>query len=154
MMNWARTESVYPLLAKLINYSWPSMITENTDLSKQRHGWSNFRLKCIIHTCLMINYTYLPIRVIWSFYLFIYLKLLLSLKIMKNRRHCHFKPNLCTSCISRIFQLRNLDKACASLMFSWFFSLQCRIYIYIEWIFYFLLWFRLCPNLQLCKIIC
>ena len=32
------------------------------DLSKQRHGWSIFRLKCIIHTCLMINYTYLPIR--------------------------------------------------------------------------------------------
>ena len=31
------------------------------DLSKQRHGCSIFRLKCIIHTCLMINYTYLSI---------------------------------------------------------------------------------------------
>jgi hypothetical protein len=31
------------------------------DWSKQRHGWSIFRLKCIIHTCLIIHYTYLPI---------------------------------------------------------------------------------------------
>ena len=33
--------------------------------------------------------------VIWSFYWFIYLifKLLFMIKIMKNRRHCHFKCN-------------------------------------------------------------